>query len=252
MLMYRQYTGRRSNPNFLSFGPGGGLSAALGIGMPYFSPALDSTSGGGMTIRMPEDITTYASLPESCYMPTPKKPWQGIWCGDYSGHGCEFLLLTQPDPGSERPLPSGMNWLRRWFRGGRRGSDSSTSSFVSAMEQLDNSAAAENAHATQIDRDMADPDEIEAPGIRLDGFRHPPAVDIPQGTPDYEDAPTGRLEMIKLTGDPNVPRGEYTFIAPDIGHGGFVRIADEELFKGARVVRSAGHIAGRGFQHGEF
>ncbi|KAI7715896.1 hypothetical protein KC353_g5750, partial [Hortaea werneckii] len=64
---------------------------------------------------------------------------------------------------------------------------------------------------------------------------------------DHKDAPSGRLEAIKLTGDPNIPRCEYTFIAPDIGHKGFVRVCDEELFKGARVVRSAGHIAGRGF-----
>lgn len=67
---------------------------------------------------------------------------------------------------------------------------------------------------------------------------------------DLKGAPTGRLEAIKLTGDPNIPRGEYTFIAPDIGAGGFLRVADEEVFKGARVVRSAGHIAGRGFMEG--
>ena len=94
-------------------------------------------------------------------------------------------------------------------------------------------------------------DEFEAPGPRLDGFRRPPVDTIAGDTQDYDDVPTGRLEAIKLTGDPNVPRGEYTFIAPDIGHGGFVRIADEELFRGARVVRSAGHIAGRNFTHGQ-
>ena len=30
-----------------------------------------------------------------------------------------------------------------------------------------------------------------------------------------------------------------------------MRVADEEIFKGARVVRSAGHIAGRGFREGK-
>jgi hypothetical protein len=68
-----------------------------------------------------------------------------------------------------------------------------------------------------------------------------------RATTDHRDVPTGRLEAIKLTGDINIPRGEYSFIAPDLGHGGFIRIADEELFRGARVVRSAGHIAHRGF-----
>lgn len=62
---------------------------------------------------------------------------------------------------------------------------------------------------------------------------------------------SGRLEAIKLSGDVHVPRAEYTFIAPDIGDAGTLRVEDEEPFKGARVVRAAGHIADRGFQHGE-
>ncbi|TGJ87852.1 hypothetical protein E0Z10_g939 [Xylaria hypoxylon] len=57
----------------------------------------------------------------------------------------------------------------------------------------------------------------------------------------------GRLEAIKLTGDPNVPRGEYTFLADDLGEDGFVGIAREPPFQGARIVKSQGHIAGVGF-----
>jgi len=62
----------------------------------------------------------------------------------------------------------------------------------------------------------------------------------------------GRIEAVKLTGDPNIPRGEYTFIAPDIGPNGLLRVASEDMFKGARIVKSVGHIAARGFRDGEF
>ena len=62
----------------------------------------------------------------------------------------------------------------------------------------------------------------------------------------------GRLEAIKLTGDPNIPRGEWTFVAEDISETGYVRTATEEKFKGARFVRSKGHIANRVYRDGMF
>ena len=65
-----------------------------------------------------------------------------------------------------------------------------------------------------------------------------------------EDPYHGRIEAIKRTGDPTIPRGEYTFIAPDIGPNGLIRVATEEMFKGARIVKSVGHIAARGFREG--
>lgn len=55
-----------------------------------------------------------------------------------------------------------------------------------------------------------------------------------------------------MTGDPNVPRGEYTFIADDISQTGYIRTADEARFEGARIVKSRGHIATRMFINGEF
>ena len=62
----------------------------------------------------------------------------------------------------------------------------------------------------------------------------------------------GSIEAIKLTGDPFVPRGEHTFVADDIGAAGFIRVAQEAPFQGARVVKCRGHVAARGFQDGEW
>ncbi|KAI6874189.1 hypothetical protein KC323_g781 [Hortaea werneckii] len=316
-----EYTGRRSTPTILPFNSPNGLSAALGLnngpsaspGSPpaFFAAGLPSTERGGLSIRMPEDITTYATLPPESYMPRPGKEWQGIWCGDYSGHGCEFLLITQPDDEDARPLPEGMDWLRGWFgeaaESGRQrresgGSDQgSEGSWVSARESPSQDEGDEASHSSRpTERRVRDEDprdvaarqiaalahqaETEAtaeeraaallfaegllqPHEVLDGFtggeasQSASSSSAAQAEPssswaaeapadeftDYNDAPFGRLEAIKLTGDPNIPRCEYTFIAPDIGHKGFVRVCDEEMFKGARVVRSAGHIAGRGF-----
>lgn len=282
-----EYTGRRSSPSLMSFTSPNGLSAALGFngGPPYFAAGFASTEREGISIKMPEDITTFATLPSSAWTATPAKPWQGLWCGDYSGHGCEFLAILQPDKENERPLPEGLGWLSLWLRGGRRESGrrdsaSSGSSYTSAQEEIlshglhgpredwhraetrgesSTSAAvqAERAALAQQAEDAQELAQIVNAQEVLGGFTETPyegtatGADDGVGVTDYKDVPTGRIEAIKLTGDPNIPRGEYTFIAPDIGHGGFVRVCDEQIFNGARVVRSAGHIAGRGFHEGK-
>ncbi|KAJ6437342.1 hypothetical protein O9K51_09896 [Purpureocillium lavendulum] len=142
----------------------------------------------GLTgVHIGEEIITYSTLDPVLYTPTPTKPWRGIWVGDYSGHGCEFLLINQPDdePATDAEL------------GLVRGDDETD--------------------------EVWDKRRLEARMYR------------------------GRLEAIKLTGDPNVPRGEYTFVADDLGPNGFVGVAADEPFIGARVVHSKGHIAGTGF-----
>lgn len=229
---------RRSNPSLLPNQSGNrGHGHPTTTGVPSFFAPRSGSSSSGVTIRMPEDITTYATLPEWCYTPTTAKLYQGIWCGDYSGHGCEFIVIQQPDKEDERSLPQRMDWLQRWFSGGRRASSTSTGSFASAMEDCD-LVPLENS--------------VSSAAVSSDGSAVSKAQ-IGSGSGEYESstALSGRLEAIKLSGDVNVPRAEYTFIAPEIGDSGVIRIADEEPFKGARIVRSAGHIASRGFQDGQ-
>lgn len=116
----------------------------------------------------------YSTLEPALYTPTAKKPYQGIWVGDYSTHGCEFLLVLQ-------------------------GEEDGTS-------------------------------EVDT---------------------DEEIGQRGSLRGIKLTGDMNVPRGEYSWIAKDIGPAGLVGVAVDDPFTGARMVRCKGHVAGIGYQDGK-
>lgn len=126
------------------------------------------------------DETTYATLDESLYTPTEEKPYQGIWVGDYSAHGCEFLLFYQC-------VPEG-------------------------------------------------PAETQSPEQPKDGAERV--------------VPRGSLKAVKLTGDPNVPRGELSFWADDIGPDGLLRVETEEPFKNARIVKSWGQVAGLGYRDG--
>lgn len=115
-------------------------------------------------------IITYSTLDPTVYQPTREKPYQGIWVGDYSAHGCEFLLIIQSDIAG----------------------DEETEDTTGVVQK-------------------------------------------------------GSLHAIKLTGDPNVPRGETTFISGDIGPKGLIRVETEEPFKGSRIVHAQGHVAGLGF-----
>ncbi|UKZ75793.1 hypothetical protein TrVFT333_003487 [Trichoderma virens FT-333] len=147
---------------------------------------------GGLGVHIGEELITYSTLDPALYTPTREKPWRGIWVGDYSAHGCEFLLIHQPDdpPATDAELG--------------------------------------------IFRDENDSDE-EWEQKKLDARVY-----------------RGRLEGIKLTGDPNIPRGEYTFVANDLGPDGYVRTATDTQFSGARIVKSEGHIAATGFLRDKF
>lgn len=127
-----------------------------------------------------EAIFSYASLDPCLYTPTKEKPYQGIWVGDYSAHGCEFLLIFQQDP------------------------------------------ARSDLGAAEDEADLTSGGVVQK----------------------------GSLRAVKLTGDPNVPRGELSFSADDIGPDGLICVADSQPFTGARIVRSKGHVAGLGFRDG--
>ncbi|KAK9472545.1 uncharacterized protein V1510DRAFT_434894 [Dipodascopsis tothii] len=58
-----------------------------------------------------------------------------------------------------------------------------------------------------------------------------------------------RLEAVKLTGDPNVPRGELTFVVDDLAH--TVRTCTEPEWPGARVYAARGHTASLNFTNGK-
>lgn len=137
------------------------------------------------------EIETYATMDPALYTPTPTKPYRGIWVGDYSGHGCEFLLINQPD-------------------------------------------------------DEEDAEDSRRKLAQMEGETDEEFAQRKRDDMVYR----GRLEAIKLTGDPNVPRGEYTFVVDDLGDGGLVKVLQDDPFAGARVVKSRGHVANTGFVNG--
>ena len=190
-----------------------------------FGGYIGSTFG----VRMGEDVMTFSTLPEESYMPAKEKPWQGIWVGDYSGHGCEFLVLLQKDATPDT-IPQQSHPLQT----------------VMQLDLHANTELAQNDWAQILAPSNAST-AAEASSNLSDGISTGEAVEQRE-----ELFCQGRLEAIKLTGDPNVPRGEYTWIAEDIGPRGLVRVADEQMFRGARIVKSWGHIAANNFRTGQY
>ena len=143
-------------------------------------------------LQIGEEVTTYATLDPQLYSPTKFKPWRGLWVADGGDHGCEFLLVHQPD-------------------------DSLASDGESDIVRQE----------SETD-DQWSRRKLDARICR------------------------GRLEGIKLTGNPNVPCGERSFVADDIGQGGCAGIITDHPFTGTRVIRSKEHVAEMGFLAGMF
>lgn len=205
-----------------------------------------SSRSHGVTARVGDDITTWATLPEESYTPTLQKPWQGIWCGDYAGHGCEFLVVMQPD--NPQALPERAEWAMRARE--REGSISSNDSWSTAPTVATEWDEEEGLTEPLISPENVTDVALEESVSTLQGEPSPQPL-AANRTTDNGSVYRGRIEAIKLTGDPNIPRGEYTFIAPDIGPCGLIRVAKEDMFKGARIVKSVGHIAANGFRDGQ-
>ena len=215
------------------------------------------------SVRMGEEIMTFSTLPEGSYTPTTEKPYQGLWVGDYSGHGCEFLLVLQREVHAETGTSL-------------ESSEGEHSEGVSMAHLEDETAEQREAGIRLIvDDNELLPEDLYQPVIAGPSTEDPARMHEPESSyaggssstkPETgvteahqnsqglsgDDGSTGRLEAVKLTGDINVPRGQYTWIAEDIGPKGLIRIGKEQMFTGARIVKSWGRIAGRGFRNDKF
>lgn len=206
-------------------------------------------------VRIGEEVSTWSTLDPTLYTPTRQKPYQGLYIGDYAAHGCEFLLILQTEqaPRHQRHFLGADN-----DGGDDEGGAARRRNYISAVlaalrerqfmdedeASMDHGYGSEDGAAGQLHARQT----IDGAHAR---FPAPGSV-----TPNVEDPDgnihKGAIEAIKITGDVNVPRGEHTFIADDIGPDGTIRIAHEPPFRGARVVKSRGHVAARGFRDGEY
>ena len=218
-------------------------------------------------MSMAANFQTFGTLPREAYTPTPTRPWRGIWVGDYSGHGCEFIAFLQPEDPID--LPRGVAALMQLLRRSTSsdGQEDLAATVDTGTDAPSPTVLVETPPSNEWLGLVHETDPSLDPGAGEDSM--PTAGSTPgwnallgqvhtnaDGRDASEQLETdnkkyiGQLLAVKLTGDGNVPRGEYTFIAPDLGLDGIIRVAQEDVFKGARIVRSCAHIAHANFQDG--
>jgi len=232
--------------------------------------------GRGGAGRIGETINTFATLPEDVYTSTKEKPWQGIWCGDYSGHGVEYVVIMQPD--DPQPLPiKAAKAFALWpdtdldMSGAEPDvehsdeEDDVDEDEMDAMSELDVPVSDNNPRTRPAEPETTSGATPRTFRNRKTGQWHTLPVPNPTDTLPHK----GRLEAIKLTGDPHVPRGEFTFLVNDMGAGGHVGYTSDPIFcdptasssgvnlegsenQGARIVKCVGQVANQGFHKPNF
>ena len=195
------------------------------------------------SIRMGENVSTFSTLLEESYTPTASKPYQGLFVGDYSAHGCEFLLVMQTD----HPPEVDISRRSSSASGGLPSGVTVTPREISSTNQPSD-APVEESNTTSVQDEVSSEDFV--PQTTSNPSSDRPVVE--DGTTTQPYIPSGRIEAIKLTGDENVPRGECTWFADDIGDAGLVRVVEEEQWRGARIVRSMGQVAAQNHKNARF
>lgn len=217
-----------------------------------FAPELGFPLGG-VGVGMNLDAT-YATLDEELYIPTQKKPLQGVWVGDYSGHGSEFLLFVHRDArdtfqgiphADDKDRPPRCSIVPSTNNNNHINSSLFSSDYLDIPSGSPTTTTTSNAATPS-----SSPSRSRSTPISI--LPASPSPHVPSTLPPIPLPSNGSLHAIKLTGDPNIPRGEVSFVIPDLSPAtGLIRIATESPFAGAPVFRGKGHIARTGFSNCE-